>query len=307
MQRIYMPEGRLLNTVKNRHLLSSIHRLEEAAATNTVLEALALSCDSAHNLNVDLGVIKGIIPRSEGAIGIAEGLTRDIALISRVGKPVSFIIDGFTTDGSGQKIALLSRRKAQEMARCDYISSLSPGDVISARVTHLESFGAFCDIGCGHIALMPIDTISVSRISHPKDRFSVGEDIKAVVKSIIGDKITLSMKELLGSWMDNANYFNVGETVSGVVRSVESYGIFIELAPNLAGLAELKDGVEVGHKASVYIKSILPEKMKVKLIIVDSFPDDGTLLPIKYFIKDGHLNEWQYSPNSCCRHIVSTF
>ena len=119
-----MPEGRLLNTVKNRQLLSGIHRLEEAAATNTVLEGLALSCDAAHNLNVDLGVIKGIIPRCEGAIGIAEGLTRDIALISRVGKPVSFVIDGFTTDGCGQKIALLSRRKAQEMARDEYISSL---------------------------------------------------------------------------------------------------------------------------------------------------------------------------------------
>lgn len=307
MQRIYLPEGRLLNGIKNRTALSTVRKLEDAATAGTVLEAFALSCDSAHNLIVDLGVMKGIIPRCEGAIGIAEGTVRDIALISRVGKPVCFVIDGFTTDSSGQRIALLSRRKAQLAALNDYINHLTPGDIVSARVTHLESFGAFCDIGCGLVALMPIDTISVSRISHPDDRFTVGEDIKAVIKSIIGNKITLSMKELLGSWSENADCFAVGETVSGIVRSVESYGIFIELSPNLAGLAELKTNVAVGHKASVYIKSILPDKMKVKLIIVDSFPDETAMLPIRYFISDGHIDYWQYSPDCCCRNIGSQF
>ena len=51
-----------------------------------------------------------------------------------------------------------------------------------AKITHLETFGAFCDIGCGNVALLPIDAISVSRISHPKDRFQVGDNIKAIVK-----------------------------------------------------------------------------------------------------------------------------
>ena len=41
----------------------------------------------------------------------------------------------------------------------------------------------------------------------------------------------------------------------------EVNGIFIELAPNLAGLAEWKEGVVTGTRAAVYIKSILPDKM----------------------------------------------
>ena len=45
-----------------------------------------------------------------------------------------------------------------------YISKLIPGDIIPARITHLEAFGAFADIGCGIVSLLPIDTISVSRI-----------------------------------------------------------------------------------------------------------------------------------------------
>lgn len=302
-----MPEGRALTSIKNRKALSSLRSLEEAAAVGTVLEGLATNCDPAHNLYVDLGVCRGIIPRCEGAIGIAEGLVRDIALISRVGKPVSFVVDGFSTDSEGRRIALLSRRKAQQYCTDEFIKCLRPGDIIPATVTHLESFGAFCDIGCGCVALLPIDTISVSRISHPGDRFSAGDEIRAVIKSIADGKITLTMKELLGTWQQNADRFITGETVTGLVRSVEPYGIFVELSPNLAGLAELKDGVKAGQKTCVYIKSILPDKMKVKLIIIDSFEADRTKAPLTYFIKEGHIDRWRYSPENCVKSIISTF
>lgn len=307
MQRIFMPEGRALTSIKNRKALSSLRSLEEAAAVGTVLEGLATNCDPAHNLYVDLGVCRGIIPRCEGAIGIAEGLVRDIALISRVGKPVSFVVDGFSTDSEGRRIALLSRRKAQQYCTDEFIKCLRPGDIIPATVTHLESFGAFCDIGCGCVALLPIDAISVSRISHPGDRFSAGDEIRAVIKSFADGKITLTMKELLGTWQQNADRFITGETVTGLVRSVEPYGIFVELSPNLAGLAELKDGVKAGQKTCVYIKSILPDKMKVKLIIIDSFEADRTKAPLTYFIKEGHIDRWRYSPENCVKSIVSTF
>lgn len=307
MQRYFMPEGRLFSTLNNRRILSSKTAIEEAAEKQEIIEGLALSCDAAHNLTVDLGCMKGIVPRLEGAVGIKEGTVRDIALISRVGKPICFVIDGFTTDSHGEITALLSRRKAQELCLKEYINRLCAGDIIDARVTHLETFGAFCDIGCGCVALLPIDTISVSRISHPKDRFRCGDDIKAIIKSIINGKITLSQKELLGTWEQNAELFSTGETVSGIVRSVESYGIFVELAPNLAGLAELKSGVVAGQNTSVYIKSILPDKMKVKLIIIDSFFSPDNHLPIKYFIDEGHIDSWQYSPEACGRIIATEF
>ena len=98
-----------------------------------------------------------------------------------------------------------------------------------------------------------------------------------------------------------------GQTVSGVIRTVEDYGIFVELTPNLAGLAELKDGVEPGQQASVYIKSIIPEKMKIKLKIIDSFDADYKTPPIEYFFTGDRIDRWQYSPESCRKQIVSCF
>lgn len=303
----YYPEGVLINTDENKKFLLSEASLTVAQSTEEILEANVTLCDTEHNLVVDLGCMKGIIPREEGAIGIKEGTTRDIALISRVGRPVCFIVKEIIIDSQGVKQAVLSRKSAQEKCLDYILKNKSVGDIIDARITHLETFGAFCDIGCGNIALLPIDAISVSRISHPKDRFFVGDSIKVIIKNIDYDnKITLSHKELLGTWEENVQNFSQGQTVSGIVRSVESYGVFIELAPNLAGLAEPKENVVVGQTASVYIKSIIPEKMKIKLIIIDTFdtpPDSG----FHYFYIKDKISEFVYSPQKSQKQITTYF
>jgi len=303
----FYPEGKLYNTQENKRYMLSPASLLDAQIRGVVLEAAVLMCDTDHNLIVNLGCMRGIIPRNEGAIGIESGATRDIALISRVGKPVCFVITEIKSDKNGDLYAVLSRKKAQLLCKSYIESEYKTGQVINTVVTHLESFGAFCDIGCGNIALLPIDAISVSRISHPKDRFKVGDNIKAVIKSIAEDgKITLSHKELLGTWEENAREFSAGQTVTGVIRSVEDYGIFVEITPNLAGLAEPKENVRVGQQASVFIKSILKDKMKIKLIIIDSF--ESSYIPeIKYYSTDEVINEWEYSPKDCRKQITTRF
>lgn len=302
----FMPEGSLIGTQENQNTFTSRASLKDAFYSRKILEARAVMCDKQHNLHVDLGVMKGIIPREEGAIGIDDGTVRDIAVISRVNKPVMFRITDFVTDENGTVTALLSRKQVQEDCMREYISHLQPGDVIDAVVTHMESFGVFADIGAGISALMPIDSISVSRIPHPSVRFSAGDKIKAVVKFIDeGMRVTLSFKELLGTWEQNAAEFSAGETVPGIIRSVEKYGIFVELKPNLAGLAEYVPDVKAGQHASVYVKSLIPERMKIKLIIVDSFDAQYPENEVEYFTDDEHIDRWVYSPE-CCSKIIET-
>ena len=303
----YLPEGYLIGTAENRSRISSPAALRESMENGTILEARCAVCDSKHNLIVELGCMRGYIPREEGAVGIAEGTTKDIALISRVNKPVCFIVTGFAQDENDELFAVLSRRRAQEACRKNYLSRLTAGDVIDARVTHLEQFGCFVDIGCGIPSLIPIDLISVSRISHPSDRFYVGQNIKAVVKSFENDRICLSHKELLGTWQQNADMFEAGETVTGIVRSIEEYGVFVELAPNLAGLAEPRSDVYINGRASVYIKAIIPDKMKIKLIIVNSFDSVSSDSELRYFIDSGHIDKWVYSCENSSKLIETIF
>ncbi len=309
---LYLPEGYLTGTEENEIHLSGTRGLRAAMETGRILEAYATECESGSmDLLVDLHGIRGVIPREE-AVFSQDGLpVKDIAVITRVAKPVCFKVTGLYDGGGGRPTAVLSRRAAQKECAERYVSRLRPGDVIPASVTHLEPFGAFVDIGCGIVSLITVDSISVSRISHPADRFSPGDRIAAVVKSRdpLTGRVSLTHRELLGTWEENASAFGASRTVSGIVRGVEEYGVFVELAPNLAGLAEPKESVREGDPCAVYIKSIIPEKMKIKLVLIDAGAGE-VRLPMKYFVdpaKEKRMTRWRYSPECCPRVIETVF
>ena len=308
----YLPEGMLIGSHENNEYISSEQGLEKAMATGKILESTAVLCDSELTLTVDLGArVRGVMEKNEVAYNPAGEPTKDIAIISRVGKPICFKVIRIETGDNGIKTAYLSRRLAQIECMNNYLMGLISGDIIPARITHLEHFGAFVDIGCGISSLLSIDCISVSRISHPRDRFYVGMQIKAVVKSIDHDtgRIYVTHKELLGTWEENAASFKMGQTVMGIVRSVEQYGIFIELAPNLAGLAEYRDDISVGQNVAVYIKNIIPERMKIKLVIIDACKSEQCGGKMEYFVSPEreHMDYWKYSPDGTCKIIESHF
>ncbi len=300
----FYPEG------QNPQLMRTFDKLEDvkiAMMNGSVIESRVLMCDSEHNLHVDLGIIRGMIPREEGAIGIDDGTTRDIALISKVNKPVCFTILGFQRDESGNISAILSRKAVQLGCKKNFIDNLTEGDIIDARVTHLEKFGAFIDIGAGINALIPIDMLSVSRINHPGERVYEGENIKVVLRKREPNKLTFSLKELLGTWSENAMLFEPGQTVTGTVRSIEAYGVFVELTPNLAGLAEPCDYLFEGQRVAVYIKSVLPEKMKIKLVIVEAFEEADMAQELTYFVNSPHIDRFDYSPPGAPKVISTVF
>ena len=307
----YLPEGALMVSEKNSEFISSVTGLERALEEQAIIEAPVILCDRDFNLHIEFPAgIRGIITRGEVAEARAGEEIKDIAILTRVGKIVAFKVIGFERRGE-EKIAILSRRLAQRECRINYISTLLPGDIIKSKITHLESFGAFVDIGCGITSLLSIDSISVSRIAHPSARLSVSDFIYTVVKSIDeSGRIYVSERELLGSWEQNAALFSEGQTVRGIIRSVESYGVFVELMPNLAGLAEYRDDVYPGQVAAVYIKSIIPQKMKIKLIIIDAQDTELGTTPLEYFIDTDsvkHIDSWQYSPKEYEKKIESVF
>ncbi len=316
MQNVYLPEGALISSAKNAEYIATIKGLTRAMLSGAIVESYVTLCDGNMRLHVDLGGVEGIIEREECVYSPTEEEIKDIALISRVGKPVAFKITSIDNVG-GKTVAKLSRKDAQEECMREYLLNLKCGDIIDAKVTHLDTFGAFVDIGCGIVSLLSVDCISVSRISHPKDRLTQGAPIRVAVKSIDKEKCRffVTSRELLGTWEENAAQFTAGQTVSGIIRSVENYGIFVELTPNLAGLAEVREGRSidtsdiVGKEAAVYIKSIIPERMKIKLVLIDVFDKVKRNEPPKYFIDDSqkHIDRWKYSPSTCAKVIETVF
>lgn len=298
----YLPEGLLKTPVKITEQEIAAH-IEQG----DILCGRAILFDGDKILHTRLCGCEVRIPYEECAEGLREGSVREVAVVSRIGRPVCFVLTG-KKEESGATVLYASRRAAQSLCRKNYLEKLALGDVIPCVVTHIEPFGAFCDIGCGISALLPIDSLSVSRIHSPENRVQVGQQLCCVIKNRDENgRFLLSLRELLGTWEENAALFSAGTSVVGVIRTVEAYGIFVELAPNLAGLAELVPGAEPGELVSVYIKSILPDKMKVKLTIVQCLGEMAGPEPLSYFIEQGHIDHWVYSPAGAKKCIETVF
>lgn len=299
MNTTYYPEGMFPACLEAQYMTRE--QLKKAYLDGTILQGIARSATPSHNLLVSLGAAEGFIPRDETAIGISDGSVRDIAILSRVGKPICFKITSIEGLYDPKPKITLSRRLAQEEALTHLLTQVPVGTVLPAVITHLDRFGAFCDIGCGNVSLLSIEHISISRITHSRDRFQEGQHIFVAIhsKDMHLRRINLTHKELLGTWEENARHFSVGETVVGIVRSTKDYGVFIELTPNLSGLAEYRDDLYPGDRVSVYIKAIIPERQKVKLIVIKLLPSEQEPPALHYYKTAGNVSAWQYE-NSLC-------
>ena len=290
----YLPEGRMPAIRQPAGEPRQV--LAHALHSGQILEGQAVRCSAGHDLTVAFGSVMGIIPRPETALGIEEGTTKEIAILSRVGKPICFTVKSLEeTDGVLRPV--FSRRSAQQAA-LEHLYTLPSGTILPATVTHLEPFGAFVDVGCGVVSMLGIDAISVARITHPGQRFTVGQHIYVMLRGSEPERgrVLISHKELLGTWEENASRFTRGMTVQGIVRGVKPYGVFVELAPNLSGLAEPQEGLASGDRVSVFLKAILPEKQKIKLIVIDKLPPAEELPPLPYARTKGRVIRWQYAP-----------
>ena len=244
--------------------------IQDAYISGKVLQGYVNECDSSFNLHINLGNnIKGIIPRQElESINVDDfGFCSPSICKNKVNQFVQFKIKEIYDENK----VILSRKSVQNEALM-WARDLEPGMVVNGIVKNMRKFGAFVEIGGGVVGLLHIEDISVSRIKSPEERFFIGQKINVMIKSIDKDnnKIVLSYKELLGNWDENIKEYSEKTVVEGIVKETDKFknGIFIELKPNLVGLAEFKDGLEYGQKVNVYIKKIIKERKKIKLLII---------------------------------------
>lgn len=299
----FVPEG-----ISGEPRKYTVEALQELIESNETVEGTAVRCDEKQNLIVDLGKgITGIIPYGESEVCFEDEIKK-ISIISKVGKVVCFKVKEIMGKQGNKTMVHLSRKDAQAEYFQFIKKSAHCGDILTARVSNVETFGAFVDIGCGVTALLPSDKISISRVSSAKLALRPGMRLKVVLKSVDNGRITVSHKELLGTWQENVDTFKFkpGETVVGRARAKAEYGIFIELTPNLSGLAELQDGIEENDPVTVYIKNIIPDRMKIKLSILGK-AESVSNQDFHYFINEGHIDHWVYTPDGAKRVIETYF
>ncbi len=175
---------------------------------------------------------------------------------------------------------IVSEKAGWEEKQKDVIASYKVGDVVEGKVTAVTDFGVFVEFGTDQLeGLVHISELAWQRIDDPASVVKVGEQIKAAIINVEGSKIFLSLKKLKDDpWKNVAAKYKVGQVVKGKVLKINPFGLFVELDPEIHGLAHVselsdkpiaspaevaKEGQEIDFK----ILSIEPEHHRLGLSV----------------------------------------
>lgn len=150
------------------------------------------------------------------------------------------------------------------------IKNFKKGEVIQGVVNNITPNSVFVKINDKQTGVLYKEEVSDIRLRTPADKLKVGEKINVVVKKYNNDtgKIILSLKALCNNDIDYKE-IHENDILSGVVRNQYKNGVFVEIKPNLVGLADKKLWVSYGDTVNVIVKKVSQDTQKIKLEILD--------------------------------------
>jgi len=163
---------------------------------------------------------------------------------------------------------IVSEKSVWEERQKDLISRFRVGDKVAGEITALADFGAFVRFDTLE-GLVHISEIAWQRIDHPRDLLKVGQTVEAEIIGIEGSKIFLSMKKLVEDpWKKIQEDYKIGDKVSGKILKINPFGFFIELTPEIHGLAHVS---ELSDNPSTDINTLgkIGQEMEFKIVSIE--------------------------------------
>ncbi|MGN1012585.1 MAG: S1 RNA-binding domain-containing protein [Clostridia bacterium] len=249
----------------------TLENLQNIKETQQVLDMYIEEIDENLNMIGKVGKdVKAIIPRGEASSVVGDdGMVEEKFILNKKGKVLPVCIkDILNNDGNIELV--MSKRILELKVRKWMYMHLKPGVKLRGIVVGLKDYAAFVDVGGGVTGILKLQDMSDTMLTNASDVFKLGQRIEVIVKKYDRDtgRIELSYKELLGTFEENVKDLKEGDIVEGVVRNRLKSGVFVEIKPNVVGIAEHVNGIETNQKVLVSIKKINLEKKKIKLIII---------------------------------------
>ena len=224
------------------------------------------------------GTVRAFCPFSQ------MGLRRDEPQADIIGRSLSFNISEYGENGRN---IVLSRRAILESERQDkkrvLQASLQEGMKVRGKVTSIQKFGAFVDIG-GIEGLLPVSEIAWSRTEKVSDVLSVGQEVEVVLKKMDWDqeRFSFSLKDALPDPWDRAvDAYPAGSYHNGTVSRLAPFGAFVTLAEGVDGLIHIsklgggrrlshpREVLKEGQAVEVQIEAVDREKRKISLALAE--------------------------------------
>jgi small subunit ribosomal protein S1 len=224
------------------------------------------------------GTVRAFCPFSQ------MGLRRDEPQADIIGKSLSFMISEYAENGRN---LVLSRRsivdgERQEKKRA-LQANLQEGMKVRGKVTSIQKFGAFVDIG-GVEGLLPVSEIAWSRTEKVGDVLSVGQEVEVILKKLDWEqeRFSFSLKDALPDPWDLAvDSYPAGSYHTGTVSRLAPFGAFVTLAQGVDGLIHIsklgggrrlshpREVVKEGQSVEVQIEAVDREKRKISLALAE--------------------------------------
>jgi small subunit ribosomal protein S1 len=200
------------------------------------------------------------------------GIRRGEPQADSIGKVLSFKIAEYGEDGRN---IVLSRRAILDEERRNrkqaLQSTLKEGMKVKGKVTSIQNFGAFVDIG-GMEGLLPVSEIAWSRTERVGDVLSPGQEVEVIIKKLDweNERFSFSLKDALPDpWDRIADTCPVGSYHTGTVARLAAFGAFVTLKEGVDGLihiSKLGAGKRINHPKEVLKEG---QAVEVKIEAVD--------------------------------------
>lgn len=270
-------EGNVLLSRKRAQYRQAWKELEELYAKGEPLEAVVTERVKG-GLLVDVGV-RGFLPASHVERNFVENLDQ------YVGKKLRMKI--LELDRQRNNVVLSRKELLEEeyeKAKAETFARLREGDIVQGVVKRITDFGAFVDIGSGVEGLLHVSELAWSRVRHPSDVLSEGQEIKVKVLNVDreNERISLSLKETLPDpWENIEERYQVGDILRGTVTRVVDFGAFVKVEDGVEGLVHISqmadhhvnnpnEVVSPGSEVTVKVVSLDPQARRIGLSIKEA-------------------------------------
>jgi ribosomal protein S1 len=182
------------------------------------------------------------------------------------------------------------------------MGSMTVGQVLNGKVTRVEPFGAFVDVGGGLEGLLHVSNISRKRVENAAEVVKKGETVRVQILEIKegGKRIGLGMKQLEADpWDDIGARISPGQILQGKVTRLMEFGAFVELLPGIEGLLHVsqlgkervrrvQDAISPSQDVSVRVVSI---DNKTKRIALSRLDERGAIIGSEDAVEGSVIDE----------------
>jgi small subunit ribosomal protein S1 len=240
-------------------------KLEEALETGEFVEGKVLTRVKG-GFSVEVDVVKAFLP---GSLVDIRPVKEAPELENTVQEFKVIKLDYKRNNVVLSRKAVLEKINSAE--KVELLKNLDEGQIVKGIVKNLTDYGAFVDLG-GLDGLLHITDISWSRVTHPSEVLSLGQEIDVKILSFDKEKlrVSLGLKQIQNDpWETIEGKYSVGGVYEATVSNLTDYGCFAELEQGVEGLIHLSE-LDWTNKNIHPSKVVdLEEKIKVMVLEID--------------------------------------